>query len=82
MNVVAAISSLCLILCGLPELIRGLQIKHVGASWGLLMLWFIGEVLGLIYTLYLGNLPLICNYGFNTVIVGCLIYLKWRENGK
>lgn len=75
-------SSIFLILCGLPELINGLIRGKVGATWGLLILWFLGEVFGLIYTLSIQNWALMLNYGFNTLIVGALLFLKWRQHGK
>lgn len=76
MQKVGYLSSLFLVLCGLPELYRGLTQGYVGASFGLLLFWFIGELLGLIYTIDKRDTPLIVNYGFNTIIVGALLWLK------
>lgn len=76
MRNIGYLSSVFLILCGLPELYLGLTTGNVGASYGLLILWFIGEVLGLIYTINRKDLPLILNYSFNTLIVGAILCLK------
>ena len=79
MNIVGILSSICLVLCGLPELYRGVKEGNIGASLGLLILWFLGEILGLIYTTYIGDMALIINYGFNTFIVGILLWMKIKN---
>ena len=69
-------STLFLVLCGLPELYSGLTTGTVGASYGLLILWFLGEICGVIYTIHKKDLPLILNYGINTIIVGTILLIK------
>lgn len=71
------ISTICLVLCGLPELYDGIKTGQVGASWGLLGLWFAGEVFGLLYTIPLKKIPLILNYALNTFIVGAVLCVKY-----
>ena len=75
-QIIGYLSALLLVACGLPELYLGIKEGSVGASHGLLYMWFAGEVLGLFYVISVRKLPLIFNYGFNTLIVGALIALK------
>lgn len=74
------ISSFLLIACGIPELIKGIKNGEVGASKGLIYTWFAGEVFGLIYVTYIGDYPLLLNYGLNTIITGALSWIKYKEN--
>lgn len=76
MKLVGWLSATFLILCGVPELYLGIKTGNVGASWGLLTLWFAGEVFGLVYTVYRKDYPLIANYLLNTCIVGCILGVK------
>lgn len=70
------LSSTFLLLCGIPELYLGIKTDEVGASWGLLAMWFLGEVFGLIYVFPTRKGPLILNYLGNTLIVGAIIAIK------
>ena len=79
MNNIGWISSLLLVLCGVPELYRGISTGHIGASWGLVTLWLLGEILGVIYTFNKRDLPLFFNYSLNTIIVGAIFIIKFGE---
>ena len=70
------ISAALLISCGVPELYSGLRSGTVGATWGLLILWFMGEVTGALYCIKIKKLPLLANYGINTILVGSIILVK------
>jgi len=76
MRFIGYLSAVCLILCAIPEIYVGLKTGVVGASRGLLYLWMAGEILGLVYTIWLRNKPLIVNYGMNTLLVGIIIAIK------
>lgn len=69
-------SAILLATCGIPELIKALNGAKVEAGSELLIMWFLGEVFGLIYTFPMKKLPLTFNYGLNTIIVGALVYFK------
>lgn len=77
LKTIGFLSAFCLIACGLPELYYGIKTGNVGAGWGLLILWFAGEVFGLIYVIPLKKYPLIFNYAFNTAIVGAILCVKY-----
>jgi len=72
----AWISTISLVLCGVPDLIAGLTTREVNVSLSLLSIWFLGEVSGLVYVLHRKETPLIFNYGLNTLIVGGLLWMK------
>jgi len=73
---VGYMSSALLVACGIPELYLGIESGAVGASYWLLILWFAGEILGLMYAASLGKIPLLLNYGLNTIIVGAILMIK------
>ena len=37
--------------------------------------WLLGEILGLVYAMYLWKLPLLANYGFNAILLG-FVYIR------
>ena len=76
MRILAWISTISLVLCGVPDLIGGLLTKEVEVSLSLLSIWLLGEVSGLLYVLHKKDTPLIVNYGLNTIIVGGLLWMK------
>jgi hypothetical protein len=69
-------STVALVLCGLPEIYSGLKTGTVGSTQGFLYLWLVGEIAGFIYSISLKKLPLILNYGINTIIVMTIIAIK------
>ena len=71
------ISSIFLALCGIPQAIKAIKDKHShGVSWGFIILWFLGEICGLIYVTHLGNLPLIINYFCNVLFTFIIFWFK------
>ena len=76
MQKVGWLSAIFLIACGLPELYVGLTTGQVGSSYGLIILWFLGEVFGSIYTMHKRDYPLFANYFLNTIIVGWILLIK------
>ena len=69
-------STVFLILCSLPEIYSGLKTGQVGATYGLLYLWLLGELTGLVYTIWRKDIPLIVNYTMNSILVGIIIVIK------
>jgi uncharacterized protein with PQ loop repeat len=77
------IASVLLILSSVPQLICTLRKRDVsGLSLGTLLFWFWGVVLMGIYV-YLTSkqMPLLLNYGFNSVVVGInvIFFFKYRK---
>jgi len=60
------ISAISLAICSVPQGIQSYKEKHSnGINWLFIILWYVGEVAGLIYVIPLMKLPLILNYGVN-----------------
>lgn len=77
LEVVGWIGSVAFALCGAPQAMKSYKEGHShGISWGLLSLWFIGEVCTLIYVIPKSHLPLIFNYLGNLFFVAIIIYYK------
>ena len=71
------IYSLAFALSALPQAIKCHKQGHSeGVSEGMMMLWIIGEIAGLIYGFGLGELPIIFNCALNTIFVGIIIYYR------
>ena len=76
MELFSLIGSLCLALCSVPELIRTIKNKKCGIGWGMIGLWFVGEILVFIYLLHKQEYILCINYTLNMLIVSILIHYK------
>lgn len=78
------ISGLCLAICGVPlaweAVLKG---RTLGINKPFLWLWYIGEVMGIIYCISLGSYPLIFNYGFNILLISPVLYYTYfpRKRG-
>lgn len=78
-DLIGWLGAACLALCGLPQAWASIRQGHShGITWGMLVLWGVGEVLTLAYVFPMMDLPLIANYAANTVLVGIIVYYKWR----
>ena len=76
------LSSLALGLCAVPQVIHTWRTgKTDGISVGFLSLWLTGELLGLIYVTGFDiiPMPLLANYAANTLAIGYLVSVKWRN---
>ena len=77
METIRRIKAACFALCGVPQAILSYKQGHAkGTSWGLLVLWTIGEICILIYVLSKKDLPLIVNYLFNLLMLAIIIKYK------
>jgi uncharacterized protein with PQ loop repeat len=77
METLGWIGSILLAFCGLPQAIESWQTKNSdGLTWGLLSMWFAGEVFTFIYILPKMDLPLIFNYAANLIFLSVIIYYK------
>lgn len=71
------IGSLLLAFCGLPEALYCFYRKSCRVPWTLIIPWYLGEILCLLYTYAkLGMNPLIINYFLNIVFISVMIYYK------
>ena len=82
MNTIGLVGSLLLALSGIPEMIRTIRDKQCHLGWGLLLMWFFGEVLCVVYGLQLREIPLLINYLFNVVIISVMLFYKIKTQLK
>ena len=77
MELIGWLGSICFALCALPQAVMSYRQGHSdGMSWGLLLLWMVGEILTLIYVAPKAHWPLIFNYAGNLVLLQVIIYYK------
>ena len=70
-------SSIAFGICAIPQAYQSIKDGHSnGMTNGLLFLWIVGEVCGILYSISLGELPLIFNYGSNCFFVGIMLWYK------
>lgn len=71
------IGSLFLAFCGLPQAIESFKTKSSeGITWGLLIMWILGEIFTLIYVFSKKDIPLLLNYLMNIVFLSIIVYYK------
>jgi hypothetical protein len=73
---IAAIGSIMLALCGLPEMIRTIQDRRCHVGWLMLLLWLFGEILLFIFACNTKQYVLLINYVANITFVSVMIYYK------
>jgi uncharacterized protein with PQ loop repeat len=82
-EVIGWTGSICLLICGLPQLILTLRSRDVTSlSLSMLLFWYVGLILSGAYVLLTTQqLPLLLNYGFNTGVVTVLLiaYCKFKK---
>lgn len=84
LEVVGWAGSVLLAFCGLPQAVESCRRgSSAGVTWGLLLMWGVGEVLTLMYVLPKMELPLLFNYAANIVFISVIAYYKvWpRRSG-
>ena len=80
MTYIAWLGSLILQLHTLPQVYTCYKQKHAnGFSKTFLAMWVLGCFLMLIYSISLGQHPLIVNYALNTITGLIVSYYKWRS---
>ena len=68
-------------ICGVPELVRTVRDKRCHIGWGMLLSWYIGEILVFIHILTgIKDKALLTNYFFNIAIISIMLYYKIRGN--
>ena len=86
METIGWLSALCLMICGIPEAWKSYKEGSSELSDGLVVLWLVGEFLGLLYVIYLGKGPLIANYLVNLGAISIIFRYKYwpvqRKTGR
>lgn len=71
------IGALLLAFCGLPQAVESWRTKSSeGVTWGLLVMWGLGEILTLIYVMPKMDMPLLFNYSANILFLSVITYYK------
>jgi uncharacterized protein with PQ loop repeat len=79
MELIGWLGSILLAFCGLPQAIESYKTKSSeGLTWGFIGMWFIGEIMTIIYILPQMVLPLIFNYTANIIFLSIIIYYKLK----
>ena len=78
MEYVGILASLLLASCGVPAIIDAHKKGRCTMPKLFLLTWCAGEILGLIYVIYLQDIPLILNYGPNTLATIYLLHMSRR----
>lgn len=69
--------SLAFALSALPQAIKSYKQGHSdGVADGMMQLWILGELAGLVYGFGLWQMPIVFNCALNTVFVGAIIYYR------
>jgi uncharacterized protein with PQ loop repeat len=72
-----------LAVCGLPETWAAFKNKRTGLTWGLIVMWFFGEILAMTYIWgTTANLPVLLNYAFNISLLLPVIWYKFKPGSK
>jgi uncharacterized protein with PQ loop repeat len=79
LELVGWVGSVLLAFCGLPQAVASWRNGNSsGVSWGLLVMWGLGEVLTLFYVLPRMEIPLLFNYVTNILFIVVISYYKLR----
>lgn len=77
METIGWIGSILLAFCGLPQAIESYKTKSsAGLTWGFILMWFVGEILTVIYIIPKWHWPLIFNYTANIIFLSVILYFK------
>lgn len=84
-DIIGWLGSIFFSICALPQAIKSYKEKSSkGISKSFMILWFLGEVLTLIYILLTTvQIPLIVNYVFNLICLSVVAYyIQWFKKGE
>lgn len=71
--------SLAFALSALPQAIKSYRDGHSrGVADGMMQLWMLGEISGLVYGFGIWQMPIVFNCALNTLFVGVIIYYRLR----
>ena len=75
------LGSILLGCCGFPETIRTIKDGRCHVSWGMLTMWYFGEIFVLIHIFNSSrDASLIFNYIFNCILLTIMVYYKGKES--
>jgi len=76
------IGSVLLALCAVPEVIKTISLGDCQIGWGMLLMWYFGEIFILIPVVRDIKSPfLIFNYVANIILISIMIYYKMINIG-
>ena len=73
---IAAIGSVLLALCGLPEAIRSFKLKRCDVGYPMLILWLLGELCLIVFAIQTTQYVLLINYFANVAFILVMLYYK------
>jgi uncharacterized protein with PQ loop repeat len=77
LEIIGWIGAILLAFCGLPQAICSIKNKSSeGITWGLLIMWGLGEIFTIIYVFPMMEWPLLFNYSANIFFLSIIIYYK------
>lgn len=81
METIGWLGSILLAFCGLPQAIESYKTKNSdGLTWGFISMWFVGEILTVIYIIPKWHWPLIFNYTANIIFLSVILYYKIKPS--
>ena len=72
----AAIGSILLALCALPECFRTIKNKRCDIGYGMLLSWLLGELCLVVFAIQTFQYILLINYFSNILFIGIMLYFK------
>ncbi len=83
METIGWLGSILLAFCGLPQALESYKTKNSdGLTWGFILMWFVGEILTVIYIIPKWHWPLIFNYTANIIFLSVILYYKIKPHKK
>ena len=77
---IAWCGSVLLALCALPETMRTVKDKKCHVGWGMLSMWYAGEILVLYHVLVnVKDNALAFNYILNVILISIMLFYKVRK---
>lgn len=80
---IGMLSMILLAMCGIPLLLESYSKGFVPVSMTFLLVWYLGEIGGLVYAIEKHQrvriIPFLFNYGLNVIILTILVW--WKLNG-
>ena len=77
---VGYISTFFLAICSFPLLMKTINDKHCkGVSGWFILCWWLGDATGLVYLYDTQQMPLLLNYGLNSIMATSMLIYKIRK---
>lgn len=83
LELIGWIGGICFALCAIPQAYKSWKDGHSeGITWGLLILWIVGEVFSLVYVWPTQKWPLIVNYASALLWTSIITWYKIFSRGE